>query len=274
MCEPVSIISGIAGIASSVGGFQQQQQQVNMANAASRRNYEYALAKRKAEWESTLSIWGSKNIDYKNQTSENFSAADRAAATEQAKLNEMYMQTAFQGQDMMTELLQSRGSIMAGAQSGNTKARMDLAAMSQFGRNHAIIAENLASARGGMMRANDQNRLQLQSANNQAWSQIANAPIPDMAPQTPEMMSGPSPLGLIAGIASAGAGMVGGALKAKPNSFNDTGNAGTQNFTGTGGSGFNWGDATKYQPSFPTSGGNNFTGTGGNGFSNPWSYQR
>ena len=67
------------------------------------------------------------------------------------------------------------------------------------------MAESLLSAQYGY----DQNvagvRRQQLSANNQAFSNVAVAPEPDVAPPPPAMAQGPSPLSLMGGLLGAGA---------------------------------------------------------------------
>jgi hypothetical protein len=110
------------------------------------------------------------------------------------------MQAAFQKQDMLSQLIQGRGSLAASGRAGKTAAKMDQSMISAFGRNNAIIAENLASARSAMIRRNEQTRYQLMSGNNQAWSNVSIAPSPGIAPPQPVMAPGPSGIGLVSGI--------------------------------------------------------------------------
>ena len=202
MCLPAigAVFGAVSSIAGAVGGHQQQQAQTDHANAVAARDYKYAVAKRDAEWKQTLSIWGHKRNDYANQTGENYSAADRAYASEQTKLNETFMQAAFQQQGALAELIQGRGSLAASGRTGRSVAKMDQSMLAAYGRNNATIAENLASARSAMIRRNEQTRQELRGANNKAWSEVALKPIPGMAPPRPIMQAGPSGLGLAAGI--------------------------------------------------------------------------
>ena len=184
----------------AVGSHQQAQAQADYQNEVSRRNYEHAVKTREAEWQGQLSIWNNKKVDFQNQLDSNYAAADRAYAAEQSRLNEGFMQAAFQKQDMLAQLMQGRGDIAASGRSGKSVAKMDQAMLAAFGRNNAIISENLRSARSGMIQRNEQTRLQLQSGNNQAWSSVGMAPIPGVAPLAPTMVAGPSGIGLASGI--------------------------------------------------------------------------
>ena len=84
--------------------------------------------------------------------------------------------------------------------------RLDNDLVSQFGRNQAIMAESLLSANRGYRNATEGIQRQQLSENNKAYSPVAIAPEPDVAPPPPVMQPGPSPLGLIAGIGSAAVG--------------------------------------------------------------------
>ena len=74
--------------------------------------------------------------------------------------------------------------------------------MAAYGRNQAINAESLISAGNRMIFNNENIRRQQMSANNRAYSNVALRPVAGFAPPPPVMMPGPSPLGLIGGIAS------------------------------------------------------------------------
>lgn len=206
MCLPaaaVGVISGISSAASAVGGFVDSQSQASAANAASIRNYKYQIARREGDWARQLSIYRGKVGDYNSETRENNSAAGRSYAAEQVRLNEQFQQAAFQKQDMLGQLVQAQGGIQASGIQGNTAGRMNTAALAAFGRNNAVIAANLSSARNAMMMRNEDVQMQLRGANRKAWNNVALPPVPDMAPLPPTMVPGPSGLGLVAGLGGA-----------------------------------------------------------------------
>lgn len=217
MCAPIAIgiISGLSSVAGAVGSYQDAQAQANYSNQVAARDYKYAVAKREGEWNQALSIWNSKKVDYQNDIGANQDAAGRAYSAEQMRFNEMFQQAAFQKQDQLAQLIQSQGSIAAAGRTGKTAARLDQAALAAFGRNNAIMSENLASARNAMMQRNEDTRLQLMGANNRAWSQVAIAPTPGLAPPVPIMASGPNGIGLVSGILGGIATGASGFMKAK-----------------------------------------------------------
>ena len=190
------------GILGAAGSFAQSAMGASASNKAAIRQYKHDLAIREGNWNKEQSVYRSRMVDYKNEYDENYSAAGRAYAAEQTRMNEMFDQVAFQKQDMLTQLLQSTGQLGASEKYGKSAARMNTATLGAFGRNNAIIAANLASARDAMQQRNEDTRLQLQSTNNKAWGQVAIQPTATIAPPPPTMQK-PDYLGLALGVASA-----------------------------------------------------------------------
>lgn len=226
MCLPVvgAALSGASSIFGSISS-------ANAANKAAIADYKYAIAKRDADWKQTLSVWGHKRNDYTNQISSNYDAAGRSYAAEQTRLNETFMQAAFQKQDMLTQLIQGR---KVGEMSGNSAAKMDQSMLAAFGRNNATIAENLASARSASMQRNYDTWGQLASANNSAWSEVALKPTETFAPKPPQMQS-PNIIGGLLGMAGGVVGALGSGAGNKPDGGNLTpsnqwGGSGASNF--------------------------------------------
>jgi hypothetical protein len=199
----MGLLSAGQGIFGAVSGFQQTQAQ----NAALLKNYKRELAIYKGKWLTEVSTYRNKKSDYYSQTSENSSAAGRAYAAEQTKLNEAYMSAAFQQQGALTELLNGRGAVAATGRTGRTAAKMDQAMLAAYGRNNATVAANLGSARNAMIRQNQQTWHEARSANNRAWSEVALAPVPGFAPPKPQMIDGRGQLAMgLLGAAVSGIG--------------------------------------------------------------------
>ena len=205
MCDPIT--AGVATFASgalqAVGSYSSAQDQANAANDAALRDYRYRNALRAAKWDTEVANYRTKIGQYKSETSANNAAAGRSYAAEQQRLNEQYYQAAFQQQGALAQLMQGQGQVQARGLSGKTAGRMNTAMLSAFGRNNAILAESLVSAKNAMKTANEDTRYKLQSANNRAWSQISVRPTPDFAPQQPTMVAGPSGASLALGLGSA-----------------------------------------------------------------------
>jgi hypothetical protein len=252
------------GILGAAGSFAQSAMGASASNKAAIRQYKHDLAIREGNWNKEQSVYRSRMVDYKNEYDENYSAAGRAYAAEQTRMNEMFDQVAFQKQDMLTQLLQSTGQLGASEKYGKSAARMNTATLGAFGRNNAIIAANLASARNAMQQRNEDTRLQLQGANNRAWGQVAIQPTATIAPPPPTMQK-PDYLGLALGVASAvGSGiMKNNAGKAPPgwntpegmkNGYNTdlsgiTGNIGLPDWGGGTGGLHDWNNSFGYNSS-------------------------
>ena len=207
------------GILGAAGSFAQSAMGASANNKASIRQYKHDLAIREGNWNKDQSVYRNRMVDYENEYDENHSAAGRAWAAEQARVNEMFDQVAFQKQDILSQLVQSQGQLGASENYGKTAARMNTAMLGQFGRNNAIMSANLASARTAAMQRNEDTRLQLQSANNKAWSQVAIQPTASIAPLAPVMQK-PDYLGLATGVIGAvGGGLMNGNANKAPNGW-------------------------------------------------------
>jgi hypothetical protein len=206
VCEPVSIISGVLGAASSVAGHAQQQDAANAANAGRIANYKHQLKVRENNWKRATSQWENDKINYDETIADNSFAAQEGYARAQRQLNEQFKAAAFSEQGDMIKLLESTGQMAASGQTGRTAQRLDDSVMAAFGRNNATKAASLASSKEGYQQQVDDIRRQLRDENETAFDQVAFAPQPDMAPQKPQMEKGPSGLGLALGLAQTGLG--------------------------------------------------------------------
>ena len=206
MCEPVSIISGVLGAASSVAGHVGQQNAADAANAGRIANYKYQLKVRENNWMRTKSNWENDKINYEESVADNSFAAQEGYARAQRQLNEQFKAAAFSEQGDMVKLLESTGVMAASGQTGRSAQRVDDSMMAAFGRNNSAKAASLASSKEGYQQQVEDIRRQQRDENESAFDQVAFAPIPDMAPQKPQMEKGPSGLGLAVGLAGAGLG--------------------------------------------------------------------
>ena len=230
----------------SIGSHQSAQDQANYTNESNNRQYKHALMVREAKWYNQIANWNNQRTDYKKTLHSNNEAAGRAYASEQQRLNEMYQQAAFSNQDMLTKLLQASGMSQATGQSGQSLKRNQDMHLAAYGRNNAVVAEKLASAKNAMNLRNETVWHQQKSANNQAWNQVAMAPVQDIAPPVPVQAPGPSGLGLAAGLLGAAASGASAFSQLKaPNAF-DAGNGFNSADLGLNyGNGFGGFDASK-----------------------------
>ena len=198
---------GIASAAVSglgaISGYQSAQQQAAAQNRASIRNYKYQLKVRKNNWMRTTSDWENDKISYGETVAENSFAAQEGYARAQRQLNELFKSAAFEEQGDMVKLLQSTGQMAASGRTGKTAQRIDDSIIAAFGRNNATRAATLASGKERYQQNVEDIRREMISANEQAFAQVAFAPIPDVAPPKPVMQQGPSALSLAAGLGGA-----------------------------------------------------------------------
>ena len=205
MCAPVALgaLSAGVGVIGAYGQHQAQNAQVAANNKASIQNYKYQLKMRERNWDRERFIYSQRISEYKGQVLENNSAAQRAYAAEQRKLNEVYTSASLSNQAMAVELLSNNGRTAARGITGRSANRVDAQMISAYGRNQAVLAQSLTSARQANTYAKENIRESLASSNRQAFSQVAIAPQPGMAPQRPVMQQPPSSIGLLTGIAGA-----------------------------------------------------------------------
>ena len=211
MCAPAAL--GVASFASGALGAVGQHQSASAAaaaqNEASIRNYKYQLKVRRRNWDRERERYAHQVTQYKTQSMENEAAAQRAYVSEQQRLNNIYKRASFAKQDQLVKLAQSTGQMAARGATGRSAQRLDTSVVSQFGRNQAIMAESLLGANQAYRTRTQGIRRELIGAQNQAFSQVAYAPEPGVAPPQPVMQQGPSGLSLMAGLASAAVSGVG-----------------------------------------------------------------
>jgi len=190
----------------AVGSHQSAQAQANAQNEAASSNYKYKMKIRERNWDREKFRYNRSVSQYKRNLSENALAANRAYASEQQKLNNIYKQASFRNQANLAQLVQGSDRAAAAGMTGRSAQRLDNQIVSQFGRNQAIAAESLFGA--GMAyqdRVGSINR-SLQGDNNKAYQNVAIQPQLGIAAPPPVMTPGPSPLGLVADLGGAAIG--------------------------------------------------------------------
>lgn len=207
MCAPAAlgVASFATGALGAVGQHQSASAQASAANTAATRNYKYQLKMRERSWDRERHIYGAKLHEYNQQLDANSIAAQRAYSGEQRKLNEAYKQASFSTQSMLVDLISSKGKRTAES-AGRSARRIDNQLLASYGRNQAVLAESLTSARqAGEYRKQGINR-ELLNANRSAYANVAINPQPGIAPPRPVMQQGPSGLSLLANLGSAAVG--------------------------------------------------------------------
>jgi hypothetical protein len=170
----------------------------------------------------------------------NRDAANRAYATEQIRLNELFAQAAFQQQGALQNLVETRGANNATERYGRSAARANLVGtLGQFGRNQAIQAESLASAQAQSARNLDQISRDSFSQNLNAWQQVAIAPTLQSAVPMPQAPSGFNTALMIGNSLMAGLGTYASLRAPSAGSFNQSGRNVASINTTPSGSGLN-----------------------------------
>lgn len=206
MCAPVAlgVASFATGALGAVGQYQSASAQASAANSAATSNYKYQLKMRERSWDRERYKYGQALHQYNQQTSENYSAAQRAYSSEQRRLNEIFRKAAFDQQGAAIQLSSTQGKMAAAGREGRSADRVTDSLLSAYGRNQAIQAESLFSAQKAYTTRTQSIRDQLRQSNREAFNTVAINPQPGVAPPRPVMQQGPSGLGLMAGLLGAG----------------------------------------------------------------------
>lgn len=188
------------GAANAIGSFIGGQSEADAQNAAAREQYKQQLKIREAKYLSDLGAYNLRKAQYRDQMSENFASANRAYASEQNRLNEIYKQAAFASQGANIKAIQGAGRAAASGRMGANAARMRGDVMAEFGRGQAMQAESLMSAQNALTTANKRTRQKLAAANRRAFYNVGAMPSTPVMPIKPTAVQGPSPLSLLGGL--------------------------------------------------------------------------
>ena len=206
MCEPISlgIATAASGAMGAIGQQQSAQAQADAQNQSAVNNYKYQLKVRERKWDQTRHVYGRKIHQFNQTVDENQMAAARGYAAAQRNLNDQFSKAAFNNEGRLAKLVRSQGNFAAAGRTGRSVDRLNAEQMMQFGRGNAVMAENLMSAQTGFRNKTEGLNRELLSANRKAYSDVAIAPQPGVAPVAPTMTPGPSGLSLASGLLDAG----------------------------------------------------------------------
>ena len=188
----VSSITGSAGQASAQKKASRDAAKLtDWENKTNELNWKYTNDVRDYEYNQSLRIYDKSKDVYGQQLGFNQSAASRSYTSEQAKMNEYLQGLAFNKQDMFVELLKAQGANDAsGRSSGKSSARLGLGMLSQFGRNNAVMAENLTSFRNQHNVEMSSVALQKRGADLDAFTRLGLKP--EKGPMAPKPLTKPS----------------------------------------------------------------------------------
>lgn len=145
----VSLVGGLLNNASQAAAERRARRDASALaeyeNKTNQLNWEYAKKIRDYEYNQSLRIYDKSKEVYGKQLGYNRTAASRSYEAENRKMQEYLQGLAFQKQDSFIQMLQARGRADL-ATSGRSAQRGALDVLSQYGRNNAVLAENLVSA--------------------------------------------------------------------------------------------------------------------------------
>ena len=215
MCEPVTAITAVAGVASAFGGLNQAHQQ----KAAAAKDWNTKMQIRKINHDRAVSRWNLKKDRYKQQVDENFLSASTAFGKEQAWLSDQAAAATVKYADSFKKIQKYAKGI---EMSGKTAQRLRSVPLAELGRIQAMNVSNLTRAREKVEGFGRDTRRKLMAANNRAYDQVGFMPQPGVAPPKPDVSMdsaylnfGASLLQTAASSASAFAG------SQAPDAFND-----------------------------------------------------
>ena len=182
-----------------MGANQSAQAQANAQNAAAISNYNHQIRRREYGWRQTLNVWHQKRNEFDMQVTKNNRSLNLAYADEQAKFNEILDKAAFDNQNMLIKRMKASGRIAASARNVGVSAdRQKNMPLAEWGYQQAALGASLASAGRSSLNTMGKMRDQAFYDNYNAWTKVAIAPEPDLAPPPPTMMPGPSGMGIAA----------------------------------------------------------------------------
>lgn len=153
-----------------------------------RRNYAYDLQIRDYEYNNQLRQYNESERIYGLQRGSNAQAAQLARQNEENRFNEILKGVAFDQQDMLVKMLQEEGEVAARGVSGRSATKQLASVMAGYGRNQAILAESLLSARRDSAMSMRQIEMERYQADINADSRRMLTPLRAPAPMAPLTM--------------------------------------------------------------------------------------
>lgn len=189
MCLPaavVGVVTAVTSAVSTISSFSAQQAAVSQQNAVAQAQYQQQLA-----------VYRESERAYSRQMELNAVAANRAYASEQEKLKYEYDKAALEAQELLASSMRTAGTLIASGRTGQSIGVLAADADREASRDLATLGLNLAYADSNYMIGVAGINEQWQSANNMAQSNRM------LKPTAPVKIAGPSPIGLITGLAGA-----------------------------------------------------------------------
>lgn len=147
----ISLVGGLFGNASNAAAQRSARRDAERLaeyeNETNLLNWRFAKDLRKYEHNQALRIFRKSKDVYAQQLGFNRDAASRSYEAENRKMDEYLQGLAFQKQDSFVQMLQARGKADSRGVAGRSASRLANDVLAQYGRNNAVLAENLVSAK-------------------------------------------------------------------------------------------------------------------------------
>lgn len=117
-------------------------------DATNLQDWQYQLKIQDFEYASQMRQYAKSQELYGQQLSYNNMAASAAKEAELRRLEDATNEIAFQNQDIVIKAMESEGMAAVKGQQGRSAGKNDQVVLASLGRNQAILAESLLSARG------------------------------------------------------------------------------------------------------------------------------
>ena len=167
-------------------GAQSAAAQARARNKARKQNYEHMLRVRKQKWYQGLSVWGAQRNKYYQDIDENDLAAQRGYSQAQVQVNKAYESAMQSSEASLIKYLQGSGKLAAAGRTGRSiqrQATLDLGAMHrESGRRFYALTQTKEAFKSNV----DNIRLQQLNARNKIFANAMFAPVPDLAPPSPQ----------------------------------------------------------------------------------------
>jgi hypothetical protein len=162
-----------------------QENRLGYEEATQRQSYLDQLAIRNYDYQNQMRQFQQSERIYGMQLQFNNQAAQVARESESRRFQEIITGMAFDQQDMLVKMLQEEGQVQAAGVSGRSAGKVLASAVASYGRNQAILAESLVSAKKETKIARKQIEMDKYGADLNANARRMLAPIKAPAPSAP-----------------------------------------------------------------------------------------
>lgn len=202
-------MGGLSFASSAFGAISQHNAAMDAARAQNRQSmqiYKQQMQNQADQYSRDIAAYNMRKIQYQEQVSNNMTAAGRAYAGEQQRINEIFKQSAFAREASNIQRVQDTGKIAASGRSGVSAARAQAMAVAAGGRAEAMGMEQRDQAIRMARFRNERTRDQLKASNKQAYYNVGAPPVMGRFAPAPMQQTGPSQTGLWASLGQAALG--------------------------------------------------------------------